>query len=100
MGTGSFFFDFYSLDIEGAELSALRSIDFTRIGFGILVVEGMAKAEDNLPVIDFLKSKGYDQFTKAGCGGNGHRNLWYINREFWNIYEQVLERQMDGYLRG
>lgn len=100
VGTGSFFFDFYSLDIEGAELSALRSIDFTRIGFGILVVEGMAKAEDNLPVIDFLRSKGYDQFTKAGCGGNGHRNLWYINREFWNIYEHVLERQTDGYLRG
>lgn len=84
------FFDFYSLDVEGAELSVLKSIDFDRTGFGILVVEGRDKAEDNREVIEFLSSKGYDQFTKNGCGGVGHRNLWYINRNFSKIYENVL----------
>lgn len=92
------FFDFYSLDVEGAELSVLKSIDFGRTGFGILVVEGREKVEDNREVVDFLASKGYDQFTKDGCGGSGHRNLWYINRNFGKIYENVLGQV--GYLRG
>eukprot|EP00538_Stauroneis_constricta_P002656 CAMPEP_0119547524 /NCGR_PEP_ID=MMETSP1352-20130426/1631_1 /TAXON_ID=265584 /ORGANISM="Stauroneis constricta, Strain CCMP1120" /LENGTH=285 /DNA_ID=CAMNT_0007592471 /DNA_START=83 /DNA_END=937 /DNA_ORIENTATION=- len=33
------FFDFYSLDIEGAEFSALQSLDFDRYEFGIIFAE-------------------------------------------------------------
>eukprot|EP00985_Skeletonema_marinoi_P002680 scaffold1107_cov113-Skeletonema_marinoi.AAC.2 len=34
-----FYFDFFSLDVEGAELSVLRSINFDLVGFGVIVME-------------------------------------------------------------
>ena len=40
--------DFFSLDLEGAELTALSSIDFRNVSFGVLVVEadGRNKTKD------------------------------------------------------
>jgi hypothetical protein len=34
-----FFFDFFSLDIEGAGYAAVRGIDFKQVSFGVIVVE-------------------------------------------------------------
>jgi len=101
VGTDKFFFDFYSLDIEGAEISALHGINFEQTGFGVLVIERHANKEDNDEVASFLASKGYDIMPKAfhteGCGGS--RNLWYINRDFDKIYGQVFPQEK-SYLRG
>ena len=33
------YFDFWTLDVEGAEFEVLKSVDFDRIGFGVVVVE-------------------------------------------------------------
>lgn len=35
----NFYFDFFSLDVEGAEYKVLKSIDFDQVGFGIVLVE-------------------------------------------------------------
>jgi hypothetical protein len=34
-----FYFDFFSLDVEGAEYKVLKSIDFDQVGFGVVLVE-------------------------------------------------------------
>ena len=36
---GGTFFDSFSLDVEGAELSVVESIDFGRVGFGVIFLE-------------------------------------------------------------
>jgi len=36
---GILFFDFFSLDIEGAELGAVLAIDFDLVSFGVIFVE-------------------------------------------------------------
>lgn len=79
------YFDFYSLDVEGAELSVLESIDFNRINFGVIVVE----ADDNNPMKNlavryFLENKGYSFLE--------HRkpNYWFVNANFYDIYKHLL----------
>ena len=37
-GLETFYFDFFSLDIEGSEFEALQSLDFSKVGFGIILV--------------------------------------------------------------
>jgi hypothetical protein len=33
------YFDFWSLDVEGAELEVLKSVDYAEVGFGVIFVE-------------------------------------------------------------
>ena len=48
--------DMFSLDVEGAELEVLKSIDFSRVTIAVLVIEKNYK-EDLM--FNFLKDKGY-----------------------------------------
>lgn len=85
MGAQNPFFDFFSLDIEGAELSALMSIDWDRTGFGILIIErNVVDEEKNRDVTSYLTSKGYD-IMETKCGSSW-RNLWFINKDVEQIY--------------
>ena len=83
------YFDIFSLDIEGAEIEALRSIDFDRVGFGVLVVENdLDNKRKHWAVRTLLESKGY-WFLERPDG-----NDWFINRSFHSIYKNLL---MDPY---
>ena len=91
-GNGSMYFDFFSLDIEGGELAALRGVDFARVGFGIIIVErNTADNELNNQVKRLLNERGYDRIditSRAECTTLGFpRNYWYINRDFEIIYK-------------
>lgn len=48
--------DLLSLDVEGAELTVLRGIDFNRYRFGHILVE----CRDLPPLRDFLAGRGYE----------------------------------------
>lgn len=79
------FFDFYSLDVEGAELSVLNSIDFNRVGFGVVLVEADGHNEfKNLAMRQLLESNGY-LFLEEW-----HRSYWFVNRHFHEIYRDVI----------
>jgi len=81
-GTEKLYFDYFSLDIEGAEMSALQGIDWERTGFGIFIVE------KNDPQVEaFLQSKGYNRVSPPGCSEK--RNFFYINPEFDLIYNKM-----------
>lgn len=53
--------DTVSLDVEGAELAVLKSIDFTRVSIGLFVIEHNKQAK---AIHEFLTSKGYRQVTQ------------------------------------
>jgi hypothetical protein len=56
--------DFFSLDIEGAELEAIASIDFTRVSIHVLVVEADEHNPDkNEAVRDILRRNDFELFT-------------------------------------
>jgi FkbM family methyltransferase len=82
------YFDFLSLDIEGAELIALQSIDFTKVGFGIILVEARVGPNQNLKDLAlrlFLENQGY-VFLEDYNG-----SYWFCNSRFGEIYSHLLE---------
>ena len=52
--------DFLSLDIEGDELSVLKTIPFEKVDITMISVEYFHHADKGNETISFLKSKGYE----------------------------------------
>ena len=79
------FFDFFSLDIEGAEFVALEHFDFTKIGFGVIIIEIQdANLRKEWATRMLLEQNGYRHVRSF------NRNAWYINADFAHIYRNVL----------
>lgn len=79
------YFDFFSLDVEGAELSVLRSLDWGRVGFGMLVVEADGRdRKKDVEVKKLIESHGYQYMRKYG------RNYYFLNSNFEEIYGNVF----------
>lgn len=79
------YFDFFSLDIEGAEFEALLSLDYSKVGFGIIFVEadGHNKRKNNA-LRTFLEQRGYTFLWSKD------RSDWFINKDFASIYEDRI----------
>ena len=79
------YFDFFSLDIEGAEFDAMLSLDYSKVGFGVIFVEADENnIRKNHALRTFLKEKGYTFLWTR------HRSDWFINNTFHSIYESVV----------
>jgi hypothetical protein len=79
------YFDFFSLDIEGAEYEALASLDFSNVAFGIIFIEADSHNErKNLAVRNLLQSNGY-----IFCESM-HRSDWFVNSAFASIYKDFV----------
>jgi len=75
------------LDTEGAELEILRTIDFGRICFGVLVVEawsptGSRPLEYSNQVSSFMLNETGGQYRQLFPDALRHRNLWFMHRDF------------------
>lgn len=80
-----FHFDFFSLDIEGAEFDALSSLDFDLVSFGILLVEADKHNElKNIVLRSKLESNGYTFIMDSS------RSYWFINNDFGRIYSHLI----------
>lgn len=79
------YFDFASIDVEEAELSALLGIDWSRTRFGVLIVEKNRSGEINKQMHELLRSKGYTlmENDEQECG---NRNWYYKSDNFEQIY--------------
>ena len=79
---GTTHFDFWSLDIEGGELTALKSIRFDTYTFGIILVENNPRnpPESAMRIRDLLGSKGYVFHS------NWNGSDWFVNKHFYDIY--------------
>ena len=53
------FINFMSLDIEGAELEALKGIDFERYRFGAMAIEHNDEEPKRSDILKFLDARGY-----------------------------------------
>lgn len=84
--TNTTYFDFFSLDIEGAELDALLSLDYSRLGFGIVFVEAEEhnKRKNNALRTFLEEQQGYTFLW------NKDRSDWFINNNFHSIYEDLI----------
>jgi len=78
-------FDFFSLDVEGAEFEVLKSVDFDEVSFGIIFVEADAhNSQKNDAVKSLLKEKGYEFLY------NTRRSDWFRHPSFREIYKGVV----------
>jgi len=72
--SGVFCYDFFSLDVEGAELSVIKTINFKRFQFKVIVIEedwaDKIKAE---AILSILTSHGYLKYPMKD-----RRNGWYV----------------------
>jgi FkbM family methyltransferase len=55
------FIHFLSLDIEGAELDALRGVPFDKYRFGAMAIEHNEEEPKRSDLLKFLESKGYER---------------------------------------
>jgi FkbM family methyltransferase len=73
--------DFWVLDVEGAELLVLKSMDFTRITVDVMVIElDGANAEKDDGCRDLLDKAGYEEV--GSWQGRRSRNSWFVRRDF------------------
>ena len=85
ISTNETYFDFLSLDVEGAEMTVLKSIDFDRVGFGIVLAEANEHNPlKNLAMRHYLQEKGYDFLMEY------ERSYWWVNKDFHNIHGDVI----------
>lgn len=69
--------NFFSLSVEGAELSALRTIDFDKMGFDIIVIEfDGTDVEKEADITALLASVGYHAIHQRGI------DMWYARELF------------------
>lgn len=76
-----FYADFFSLDVEGSELSVLESINFKNAVFGIILIEAdIMNVTKNIAVRQLLISNGYIFLYWY------QRSDWFMNENFSKIY--------------
>ena len=69
--------DFFSLDVEGAELQVLQTFPFNSVTVSIFCVEATGHAVDkDESVIIFLISQGYDYY------GEAFDSNWFVHKQF------------------
>ena len=91
------YFDFATIDIEGAELNSLLGIDWSRTKFGILIVEKSKSGESNQQMHDLLRVKGYT-LMENDEGECGIRNWYYKNDNFEEIYSRIRAPVGQGFV--
>ena len=79
--------DFFSLDVEGAELEVLRTLDLSALQFNVIAIEqdGQNPTKDEA-VRDYLLADNYELYvgdpTSDPYALAGSRNDWFINKHF------------------
>jgi len=80
-----YYFDFFSLDVEGAELAVLESIDFSKTAFGVIFLEAdQHNILKNDVIRMFLQENGYRFHAQAS------RSYWFLHSSFYHIYREFV----------
>lgn len=79
--------DFFSLDVEGAELEVLRTLDLSALHFNVIAIEqdGQNPIKDQA-VREYLLADNYDLYDAHISDDTyalaGSRNDWFVNKRF------------------
>eukprot|EP00529_Nitzschia_sp_RCC80_P032540 CAMPEP_0113471512 /NCGR_PEP_ID=MMETSP0014_2-20120614/17014_1 /TAXON_ID=2857 /ORGANISM="Nitzschia sp." /LENGTH=229 /DNA_ID=CAMNT_0000364145 /DNA_START=401 /DNA_END=1090 /DNA_ORIENTATION=+ /assembly_acc=CAM_ASM_000159 len=82
--TSHFHFDFFSLDVEGAEYEALLSNDFSRYSFGFIFVEA-----DERNMLKNIKGRAHLESNGYTFLRNHNRSDWFYNNHIGEIYRDI-----------
>jgi hypothetical protein len=64
---GRAFIDFMSIDVEGAEMEILKSINFKKYHFGLMTIENNEERRgDGAKLKAFMRERGYKVFFDLG----------------------------------
>lgn len=90
---GVTYIDFFSLDVQDAEFEVLKSLDFSRVHFGVIFTERGSGTKD-LKVRTLLQSKGYIHLEhEYDPKQKKHlESMWFISPKFYEIYDGILSR--------
>jgi FkbM family methyltransferase len=75
--------DFWSLDVEGGELSVLETVDWSRIEISIIMLENAEDKETSATypvIVDILKDAGYSQFGRCGPGNKPYKSEVWVSK--------------------
>jgi len=74
--------DLWVLDVEGAELAVLQTVDWAAVEIDVIALElDGADLEKDAAVWDLLGAKGYDvHSTTKGGSGQREDNTWFVRR--------------------
>ena len=83
--SSSYYFDIFSLDVEGGEWNVLQTIDWDRTQFGLVLVEAPDhKQDDKERILKYLPQKGYS------FKGEKNGSLWFLHDFFDDIYNELI----------
>ncbi len=74
--------DYLSLDVEGDELSVLRTIPFDKVTITVITVEFKHDAEGKDALLDFLEGHGYDVVTEVTRTDNLANDLVLVHSSY------------------
>jgi FkbM family methyltransferase len=69
--------DLLSLDVEGAEVKVLQSVDFSRVSFGLLIIETNDQAAEMKAVLEPHGYKHVETFDRSEYFVNANFSDWY-----------------------
>lgn len=75
--------NFFSLDVEGAELEVLKTVNLTQVNIDVLVVEmDGSNPEKDEDVRNLLLANGFELDISMKGMKAGLRNEWFVNKSF------------------
>ena len=80
LATGRTRVDFFSLDIEGDELTVLKTIPWNRVDIKVLIVEYNHIKEGRNALVDYMKGNGYTSLPELRRGG--WQDIVFVKRGF------------------
>ncbi len=73
--------DYFSLDVEGAELGVLKTIPFDKVNIRVLTVEFThALGGNNNEIQTFMEAQGYKAVTMVGHPNNLANDLVFVSQ--------------------
>ena len=76
--------DYFSLDVEGAELDVLKTIPFDKVNIKVLSVEYFHDAEGESGVRNFMESKGYVSHSKVNHPNHLANDIIFVKSDLIN----------------
>lgn len=76
--------DYFSLDVEGAELDILKTIDFVKYDIRTLSVEFIHDVDGKTAIRDFMTEKGYFVLTEVTHPNWLANDFIFVKKHFYN----------------
>ena len=89
--------DFFSLDVEGAELEVLKTLNFSNVHINVFVIEQDGRnPEKDEAVRQLLLANNFELDTSIKEMEAGLRNDWFVNKHFKRSQSNAANKRHDA----